>query len=173
MIRSLISGFGGDGEYWSLISPQFTTAGLDDIAYGKGLFVTASSLEYIYTSPDGINWIRREQAVYVGNNIVNTITYGNGLFVMAGQDNVTPNINMRTSPDGITWTNRTSSFCTDIVITDITYGNGLFVAVGSSGKVATSTNGTSWTQRTSSFGVNLINGVAYGNGVYVAVGGVS
>ena len=74
-----------------------------------------------------------------------------------------------TSTDGITWTQRTSSFGTSI-INGVTYGQGMFAAVGNSGKIATSTDGVNWTRRTSGFGTSIINGVTYGQGMFVAVG---
>jgi hypothetical protein len=58
-----------------------------------------------------------------------SVTYGNGLFVavaVSGTGN-----RVMTSPDGITWTIRTSA--ADNLWYGVTYGNGLFVAVAASG----------------------------------------
>ena len=74
-----------------------------------------------------------------------------------------------TSPDGTTWTARTSGFSTT-PIRDVTYGDGVYVAVGDSGKLTTSTDGTTWTARTSAFDSTAMFGVGYGNGLFVAVG---
>ena len=74
-----------------------------------------------------------------------------------------------TSPNGITWTIRSSA--ADNQWTSITYGNGVFVAVAYSGignKVMTSPDGITWTSRTSDY-INSWNSVTYGNGVFVAV----
>jgi hypothetical protein len=74
-----------------------------------------------------------------------------------------------TSPDGITWTIRTSA--ADNSWRDITFGNGLFVAVASSGtgnRVMTSPDGITWTSRTSAAD-NDWRSVTYGNGLFVAV----
>jgi hypothetical protein len=51
------------------------------------------------------------------------VTYGNGLFVAVGEDGT-----ILTSPDGVTWTQRTSG--TSNWLNGVAYGNGLFVAVG-------------------------------------------
>lgn len=73
-----------------------------------------------------------------------------------------------TSPDGITWTSRTSA---DNDWTSVTYGNSLFVAVASSGsgdRVMTSSNGIDWTSRTSAADNDWMS-VTYGNSLFVAV----
>jgi predicted RecA/RadA family phage recombinase len=74
-----------------------------------------------------------------------------------------------TSPDGITWTSRTSA--ADNSWLSVVYGNGLFVAVsitGTGNRVMTSPDGITWTTRTSAADNNW-QAVAYGNGVFAAV----
>ncbi len=74
-----------------------------------------------------------------------------------------------TSPDGITWTSRTSA--ADNNWRGVTYGNGLFVAVaytGTGNRVMTSPDGITWTSRTSAAD-NTWTGVTYANGLFVAV----
>jgi hypothetical protein len=74
-----------------------------------------------------------------------------------------------TSPDGITWTSRTSAADNDWY--GVTYGNGVFVAVSDSGtgnRVMTSPDGITWTSRTSAAD-NSWHSVAYGGGLFVAV----
>ena len=85
-----------------------------------------------------------------------------------------------TSPDGITWTNRTSAAdgitwtsrtsAADLSWLSVTYGGGLFVAVALSGvdRVMTSPDGITWTSRTSAAD-NEWYGVTYGGGLFVAV----
>jgi len=63
-----------------------------------------------------------------------------------------------TSPDGTTWTERTSG--TPEYLIGVTYGNGLFVTVGYLGTIFTSTDGTSWTKRTSGTS-KYLRGVTY------------
>jgi hypothetical protein len=70
------------------------------------------------------------------------VAYGNGLFVAVG-----PYGTILTSPDGVSWTRRTSG--TSSWLSGVTYGNGLFVAVGMSGTILTSPDGVTWTARTS------------------------
>ena len=74
-----------------------------------------------------------------------------------------------TSPDGITWTSRTSA--ADNWWLGVTYGNGIFVAVAATGtgnRVMTSPDGIAWTSRTSAAN-NDWTDIAYGNGTFVAV----
>jgi len=74
-----------------------------------------------------------------------------------------------TSPDGITWTLRTSAADNDWY--SVCYGNGLFVAVsitGTGNRVMTSPDGITWTARTSAANNNWYS-VTYGNGMFVAV----
>ena len=91
-----------------------------------------------------------------------------GLFVAVG-DNGT----ILTSPDGTTWTQRTSPpgpFGARVHLYDVTYGNGLFVTVGGdNGTILTSPDGTTWAKRNSGTS-NDLYGVTYGNGLFVTVG---
>ncbi len=90
------------------------------------------------------------------------LVFGNGQFVAAGDKG-----DIFTSPDGVTWTQRTSP--TTSAIYDLAYGNGLYVAVGFLGKIFTSPDGVTWTARTSGTPSDLY-GVTFGAGGFVAVG---
>jgi hypothetical protein len=59
------------------------------------------------------------------------VTYGNGTFVAVGEGGT-----ILTSPDGVSWTARTSG--TSNWLDGVAYGNGLFVAVGDRGTILTS-----------------------------------
>ena len=123
----------------------------------------------------GQTWILRSA---VAMSTWRAVAYGNGLFVAvacgtaanSGCDTgAGPRI--MTSPDGVTWTTRTSP--SNRYYYGLTYGNGLFVAVASecpaySGCVITSPDGITWTARDAAT-VNGWQDVAYGNGTYVAV----
>jgi len=79
--------------------------------------------------------------------------------------------NLITSPDGITWTSRTSSFGSN-AITAVAYGNGYWVAVGAGGLAAYSSDGITWTQATTGMSANPLKSVAWGNGLWVIGNGV-
>jgi hypothetical protein len=113
----------------------------------------------------GFPFTLRTTGFGAGSNGVFASTYGGGLYVIAGDGG-----HLETSPDGTTWTSRTSTFGTSS-IRGLAYGGGVYVAVGADGKIASSTNGTAWTSRTSaSFGTGSIVGATYGNGLFVICG---
>lgn len=97
------------------------------------------------------------------------MTYGNGLFVAVAADGTTAN-QIMTSPDGITWTSRTSPSAS--TWNSVAYGNGMFVAVnqdaGASTQIMSSPDGITWTSHTS-VAANPWKTVTYGNGYFVAV----
>lgn len=90
---------------------------------------------------------------------------GKNLYVAVGDTSII------TSPNGITWTSRTSSFGSTAINT-VAYGNGYWVAVGGSGKVAYSSDGITWTQVSTGIGTTEVKSVAWGNGLWV-IGGAS
>ena len=111
----------------------------------------------------GINWTIGAAT----NNNWTAVTYGNGLFVAVSQTGIGNRV--ITSPDGSTWTTRTT--LVDNQWFGVTYGNGLFVAVANNGvgnQVMTSPDGTTWTIRTSAANKGW-SSVTYGNGLFVAV----
>jgi hypothetical protein len=93
---------------------------------------------------------------------LNGITYSANLFVAAGDYGT-----IDTSPDGISWTDR--SFSTDNELYGIAYGNSTSVAVGDYGTVLSSGDGILWAKATSNT-ENHLYGVAHGNGLFVGVG---
>jgi hypothetical protein len=117
-----------------------------------------------------ITWTMR-QAPSSNSVTINTIAYnGTNLWVAAGFTNAPSTTSyLITSPDGITWTSRTSGFGTE-QIKSVAFGNGLWVAVGTNGTITTSTDGITWTARTSNMSTNTINAVTYANSLWVAVG---
>lgn len=144
------------------------------VAYGNGIFVASFSAFRAY-SFDGINWI---ESIPGGGWQIDSITFGNGLFVGVGFASVgspgVPTAYVFTSTDGINWTSRTPAAA--LWWQSVIYGNGLFVAVAQTGtgnRVMTSPNGITWTSRTTPMDADF-KSVAYGNGVFVAVstGGV-
>ena len=81
------------------------------------------------------------------------LIYANNIFVAIGRG-------ILTSPDGITWDNRTPDITNLNYLNAVTYGNGLFVMVDKDGIILTSPDGTSWDNRTSGTS-NILYGVTY------------
>lgn len=111
-------------------------------------------------SNDGTAWSSPQSVIagYPAQGIV----YGAGLYVIVGY-----NGQIRTSPDLVNWTPRTSG--TTKGFEAVTYANGAFVAVGQDGLIATSPDGIAWVIRTSGVTVSLRD-ATYGAGKFVVVG---
>jgi hypothetical protein len=142
------------------------------IDYGGGKFVAVADRgltepPWIATSNAGVNWTDRgDGGSGLSDRCSSDIVYGNGMWVIVGDSG-----RLITSPDGINWTQRTSSFGSTHIMA-VAYGGGVFVAVGKAGKLATSTNGINWTQRSSGLSGD-IRAVAYDRAsrwVAVAIG---
>lgn len=100
------------------------------------------------------------------------VAYGNGLWVAVAETTSTT-AGIATSPDGITWTFRTTT-APGAVWAAVAYGNGTWVAVSgstsTSAAIATSPDGITWTFRTTpAAAVGGWYSVAYGNGLFIAV----
>jgi hypothetical protein len=174
---------------WPYRSTSNPTARLAAAAFGNGLFVTAGQYGNIFTSPDGSRWSESRLTKFDNTfPLIESITFGNGLFVAVGdadsQDTVTPVPAIFTSPDGLTWTQRsvdTLLFGHAFIGQDLfgvasgtigtNPGNPGWVAVGTNGTIITSTlaDASLWVLQNSPT-TNALNGVAFGAGNFVAVG---
>ena len=79
---------------------------------------------------------------------------------------------IKTSTDGIVWSNVATTSFGNNAVTNIAYGNDTFVAVGGGNTIATSpgTSGTTWTQRTSpATGTNAWGTLTFQNNIFIAV----
>lgn len=151
------------------------TIPLAGVACGNGAFVAVGWGGTILTSPGrgsqrGLVWTSRSSGTSM---FLSGVAYGKGTFVAIGLKVVL------TSPDGVTWTNRTPSFheYNGYSLLGVSYGNNTFVAIGTGGTVLTSPDGATWTVQIKGTGLNPsgvvdddLGSVAYGNGTFVAVG---
>jgi hypothetical protein len=116
-----------DGTNWKPMSLPACTA-------GQGLVMGATTWQ---CCPAFGAWT---SVPFANSNSVYTIGHGNGLYIAAGTGGL-----LRTSPDSLNWTDRTSP---NIFWYDIAYGNGIFVLSPYSGSsFLTSTDGVTWTTR--------------------------
>jgi hypothetical protein len=111
-------------------------------------------------SSDGITWTPATSVEFVGTLAPRCAAYGNGVYVVAGD-----NGKLESSSNGTAFTSRTSGFGTT-VIESACFGNGIFLIGGQLGKLATSTDGITWSVTTN--GTADINGLTYSNGLFVA-----
>ena len=133
----------------------------------EGQVLTVASAEATglkWATPNtGLTWTTR---LNVGSNTnFNDVAYnGTDLYIAVGNAGT-----LYTSPDGQTWTSRTSGFGAQN-IHSVAYGNSLWAICGSNGLISTSTDGITWTSRTANVGTNTLYHITYANSIWVAVG---
>ena len=125
------------------------------------LYIASDSKKGIVKQGALSTWSVAKQHSVISIGLYN-VTYGKNMFVAVGSSG-----KIITSPDSITWTERTSPISN--ILTGITYGKNMFVAVGSSGKIITSPDSITWTERTSPIST-MFTGITYGKNMFVAVG---
>jgi hypothetical protein len=159
------------------LSPAETNAHLQGITYAGGKFVTVGykvdqnlkRTDLVRQSPAGVGW----GLVQITNGwefFLKDVIYANGIYVATGG---TDGGEVRTSLDGLNWTNSPSLLC--CAMSGVTFGSAGFVAVGTDfytqvAPVFTSPDSFTWTYRNSGLTNVALNAVTFGNGLYVAVG---
>lgn len=114
------------------------------VAYGSGKWVVGGTgiKDIAYSSDDGVSWTN--VTLFGSNTTVNRIVWNGSLFVLCWAGGV------KTSPDGVTWTDRGSPLSTEVDGAAWSPTLGLWVIVGSSifgTSIATSPDGITWTTR--------------------------
>ena len=115
--------------------------GLNSIAFGAGIYVMTGASGVVTTSTTPTvagSWAT--QTSNAGGNQLNAVIFGNGIFVAVGVGGT-----IVTSPDGVTWTARTSG--TTNQLNDILWDGTNFVAVGNAGTILYSTDGTTLVEK--------------------------
>lgn len=157
-----------DGVTWAVgaatnISDGF---GISGIAYdGSSVWIATSNGDGTLKSSTApaTSWTSRTSQF--GVTSIRGATHDGTNFIIVGS-----NGKISTSPDGVTWTARTSDVAGNH-INAVAAGNGNVIAVAGSGKLCRSTdNGVTWSALTDIFAGSTILGITYGNGVWVAVG---
>lgn len=141
-----------DGVHW-LTSGTFGVGTFTSNGHlynpSAGLFIVATTLGIIFTSPDSLTWTQRTSGT---TESIRPMCYSVslGLYLIIGNNGT-----ILTSPDAITWTARTSGVTTNLIGADYIDAIGLFVVAGNSGTILTSPDGVTWTARTSGTVNNL------------------
>jgi uncharacterized protein YmfQ (DUF2313 family) len=172
-IGGLISTSTDNGATWTERDGSWSPEGINAVIFAGGFFVAAASGGYLATSGDGgITWTPRINADVFSFYDLDSLAFGDGVYLVGGN-----NGSLGTSPDGATWTPRTSQFTatesppTLDHVYAATFGNGIFVIAGGGGQISRSTdNGATWTLQTSPFGGSRIAALTFGNGLFVATG---
>ncbi|MCZ7590678.1 MAG: glycosyl hydrolase family 18 protein [Kiritimatiellae bacterium] len=159
-----------DGLTWtSRTSP--TNALFRGIAYGNGIYLAVGDNGALVRSTNGVAWsvvvsgtANSLQGVAYGKDFVNAGSTNGapvepGLFVITGASGL-----IMTSPDGVSWTPRTSG--TSVWLSDVIYGNGYYVSVGNT-RILRSSDGITWSATVTE---PYFYRVGYCAGVFKAVG---
>lgn len=149
----------GKWENFTLISLG-TTDWLESIAVGNGVAVAVGDNGAIYTSADGLSWVRRPQAF---TTWLRSVAFGNGTFVTVGENGFAA-----TSANGISWTRRSTGTTADL--NKVAWLTNRFIAVGSGGVILGSATGASWSVIT---GAGITNDLYFVAGYYPATSGSS
>lgn len=143
----------GADEPWQ-VRTSGTTATLQAVVFGKGLFVAGSSDGAILTSSDGATWTTRSSGTSAP---IRAIAFGAGRFVALVDDLQSP---LRTSIDGLQWSVAPVTFHNGGYtqpgsgFDSIAYGNGRFVVGGAFADRAETLISTTGEQFTSVQGVD-------------------
>lgn len=143
------------------VRPSGTTAQLNDVAYGNGVFVAVGEDGTILNSPDGANWFPVNSGTV---SRLDAIAFGNGVFVAVGGLGSKP---MFTSPDGVNWTPRTTTIAGGYL--DVIFNGQVFFCLAGKGAFGISTNGSDWTSGKIHSSQDPA-AVAFGNGQWVVAG---
>jgi hypothetical protein len=123
---------------WTAITDP-SSADIVAACFGGTTFVLGGVGYFRRSTNSGVSFT--SHASGVASDIA-SIAYGNGVFAAVTYYGV-----ILTSPDGATWTPRTSPGSFDAGIS-LTFGNGVFVLGGASGLLQWSTNAIAWTTAT-------------------------
>lgn len=150
-----------DGITWTLqTGPAFTGPSpirTDCLAFGNGVFVTAGSFIELAWSLNAVTW-----GILSLSCEKTMIYFGGGIFVLVSvNDN-----QLRTSPDGQTWTARTLPANTQW--SSGGYGGGRHIVIAGTVTAKSDDGGVTWTAG-GSLPVGYAGRIAYGNGVWIVL----
>lgn len=150
------------------IFEQFEVSG--PIAYGGGIWAIlvanyTTSVAGMLTSSDPAG-VWTLNANISSSNLLTSIYYGNGVWVLSELDMGTSYIQTSTDPTGV-WTRNATNFNS---INNIYYSNSTWV-ITTINNIRTTTNPAgNWTTNTIGGGLESLNNITYGNGIWVVTG---
>jgi hypothetical protein len=129
-----------------------TSDWLEGVASSGTRLVAVGDSGAIYTSTDGANWTRLENA----GEWLRSVTYGNGLFVAVGDAGY-----VTTSTNGLVWTESARLGTNDL--NRVRYSGSVFWALGNAGTAYRSTSGLSWAKLNVGTTNDLFSAASNGN----------
>jgi hypothetical protein len=160
-----------DAVTWTPVMVPSGNAGIVELAFGNGAFIAVQSsngladVRSLLRSTNGIDW--QEQALPSGASPeLLGVAFGRGQFIAVGE-----NSTIISSPDGITWTNRTapgSAIFVEVVDAGDRYIAFGYDATSYASVIVTSPDGITWTQQSSPSTLSRIS-ATYAHGVVVAL----
>jgi hypothetical protein len=160
-----------DAVTWTPVTVPAGSAGMVELAFGNGAFVAVqssnglSNVRSLFRSTNGTDW--QEQVLPSGASPdLFGVTFGRGQFIAVGEGRT-----IITSPDGITWTNRTEPG--DVFLVEVVDAGDTYIAFGYERPsirsiILTSADGISWTQQNSPSTLSRVS-AAYAHGIVVAL----
>jgi hypothetical protein len=163
-----------DGTWTNRTDPVATDNDLNGIAESGSIIVMCRSAAGFLSSTNGTTWVERTHPA-TGKNLKSVVWTGTQ-FVAVGQPATAPDpATVLTSPDGMTWTDRSSTAPTGTLFNDIAYdpNAALLVAVGTetsptNAEIFTSPDAITWTQRLSLTNGELRSIVRAGGALFAA-----
>jgi len=168
-----------DGITWTEISNNnIADLMLSHIIYGGDKWIVSDSYGKLAYSADGFTWTKIPRLLFNGEEIINDITWGNGVFVAVGGTGHAGVTGFRKgriaySYNGINWTEVTDTGFGNRNIRSVAYGDGMFIAAGESNsqyqKTSISYDGVTWVPGAGKFdSTELIDKIVYYNGMWLA-----
>lgn len=151
----------GYGQFWATGQNIDGINNMWGVAYGNGLYVTASTGGNICYSTTANSWTR---ILTVSPNQFRGLRFANGVFIAVGASGT-----ICTSTNATSWTTRTSGVST--ILWGATYAFGKYWVCGDSGTFISSTDLVTWTAVNIGGTTNALYKVEFLNGNLVIVGG--
>lgn len=133
------------------------------LAWNGSVFCVVSSTGVYCTSADGITW----STGTAGTGTLSTLAWNGSIFLAAGFGGTV------TSPDGITWTQRTSLGSINVWTGAIAVIGSTFFVGGYNGNIYRTTDGITWLSSASGLGAVVIRGIAWNGTTLCVIDGVS
>lgn len=143
-----------DGITW-VARTSGTTSNINALLY-DGTLYHAAGCNFTLTSTDAITWTTNT-GYTATTSTIRSLLYAGSQYVLAGQGGL-----LKTSPDGVTWTSRTSGTVSNI--NALTYGS-VYAYAADGGGISTSTDAITWNTQVSGTTSNL-SAINYNGSVY-------